>query len=505
MSKIGTRIVLLSLAMAPCLVQAASLPDEKAQISLVDRVTWGATPSAMATLHAMGEPRWLDWQLHPTANDQLPPEAQAEIDALPISHASMVDAVNQREARAKEINQITDPAEKQPVLQAFEQSMNELARQAAARQILRDLYSPAQLREKMTWFWFNHFNVHQYKADVRLLLADYEDKAIRPNALGKFRDLLAATLRHPAMLRYLDNASNAAGHINENYAREVMELHTMGVGSGYSQADVQELARCLTGLGTDAHPETPRLPAALAPQLVRDGLFEFNPARHDYGDKVFLGHTIKGSGLAEVDEVVDILARQPATAHHISQEIAEFFVSDTPPPALVDRMAQMFMSTDGDIAMVLQTMFRSPAFAGAAGQKFKDPVRYVLSAVRLAYGDKVVLNTLPIQNWLNRMAEGMYNHEAPDGYAMNSASWDGPGQLAVRFEVARQLGFGSAGLFKPAEPGAVDHPAFPQLQNALYFDALRSRLGPPTMAALDQAVSPQEWNLLFLCSPEFMY
>ena len=307
------------------------------------------------------------------------------------------------------------------------------------------------------------------------------------------------------MLRYLDNAENAAGHINENYAREIMELHTMGVGSGYTQQDVQELARCLTGLGIDANPQDPRLKPELQPQLVRDGLFEFNPARHDYGDKVFLGHTIKGSGIAEVSEVLDILAREPATSRHVARQLAVFFVSDTPPPALVERMAQTFQRTDGDIAAVLATLFHAPEFTASAGQKFKDPVHYVLSAVRLAYDTKVILNTSPILGWLNRMAEGIYNHDTPDGYAMSSAAWNGPGQLAVRFEIARQIGSGSAGMFKPAESGATDHPAFPQLQNAVYFSGLRRTLGSATVAALDQAVSPQDWNMLFLCSPEFMY
>jgi uncharacterized protein (DUF1800 family) len=266
-------------------------------------------------------------------------------------------------ARNKAANQIADLDQKHAAQQAYQQAMNDLARQGAAREILRDLYSPAQLREQMTWFWFNHFNVQQSKADIRMMVADYEDRAIRPHALGRFRDLLAATLHHPAMLRYLDNAENASGHINENYARELMELHTMGVGSGYTQSDVQELARCLTGVGIDAKPEDPKLKPELQPQLVRDGLFEFNPARHDYGDKTFLGHTIKGTGLAEVDEVLDILAREPATARHISQELAVFFVSDTPPPALIDRMAQVFLRSDGDIATVLSAMFRSPEFA----------------------------------------------------------------------------------------------------------------------------------------------
>ncbi len=502
MSKTGTICALLIVTAVPLVAHAA---DRAGELNLLARVTWGATPASAEQIRAMGMQRWLDWQLHPTAADTLPLAAQAEIEALPISHRSMLDFFEERADRLRVINPISDPAEKQAAQQAFQQWMSDVARQAAARNILRDLYSPAQLREQMTWFWFNHFNVHQYKNEVRLLLPDYEEQALRPNALGKFRDLLSATLHHPAMLQYLDNAANGVGHINENYAREIMELHTMGVGAGYTQTDVQELARVLTGLGIDARPEDPKLKPDLQSQLVRNGLFEFNPARHDYGDKVFLGQTIKGRGLAEADQVVDILARQPATARHISLQLAQFFVADTPPPGLVDAMAQVFLKTDGDVALVLQTMFRSPAFAASLGQKFKDPVHYALSAVRLAYGDKIILNTIPIQNWLNRLAEGLYNHETPDGYALGSASWSGPGQLAVRFEVARQIGFGSAGLFKPPEPGAVDHPAFPQLQNALYYDGLRSQLGPKTLAALDQAVSPQDWNLLFLCSPEFMY
>jgi len=510
---VSPKLVSVGLLLLVSVRASASTPDahkaaparEITDIDLLNRVTWGANESSLTKLRAMGARKWLDWQLHPTAADRLPPAVQAQIDAMTISKQPMVDLVADMAARNKVANQITDVDAKKAAQQANQQAMNDLARQGAAREILRDLYSPAQLREQMTWFWFNHFNVHQYKADIRTMVADYEDRAIRPNALGRFRDLLGATVRDPAMLRYLDNAANAAGHINENYAREIMELHTMGVGSNYTQQDVQELARCLTGLGIDPNPDNPKLTLAMQAQLVRDGLFEFNPARHDHGDKVFLGHTIKGAGMPEINEVLDILAREPATARHVSREIATFFVSDNPPPALVDRMTQTFQRTDGDIAAVLSTLFRSPEFAASTGEKFKDPVHYVLSAVRLAYDDKPILNTAPIQGWLNRMAEGIYNHDTPDGYSMNSTAWNGPGQLAVRFEIARQIGSGSAGLFKPAEPNAVDHPAFPRLMNALYFSGLRRNLGPATAAALDQAVSPQDWNILFLCSPEFMY
>ena len=151
-------------------------------------------------------------------------------------------------------------------------------------------------------------------------------------------------------------------------------------------------------------------------------------------------------------------------------------------------------------------MVHAPEFTASLkpGAKFKDPVQYIFSAVRLAYDDRVILNTLPVQSWLNRLSEGLFNHDTPDGYAMTSASWNGPGQMMLRFEIARQIGSGSSGLFKPDVPNAADQPAFPLIENALYFNGLRQTLGPGTLAALDQAISPQDWNTLFLSSPEFM-
>jgi uncharacterized protein (DUF1800 family) len=483
----------------------AAAPLKPADLALLNRVTWGANAADAAQLAALGQERWLQRQLHPPASDQLPPAVQAQIDALPISHTPLTALVAALDAQNKAAGQITDPDQKKAAQSAYQQAMTAFARQAATREVLRDLYSPDQLKEQLTWFWFNHFNVHEYKANLRVMVGDYEETAIRPHALGRFRDLLEATLRHPAMLRYLDNADNAAGHVNENYAREIMELHTMGVGAGYTQKDVQELARILTGVGIDANPADPKLKPDHAADFVRDGLFEFNPNRHDYGDKVFLGHTIKGRGFAEVEEALDQIARSPATASHVSRELAVYFVADDPPPALVQRMAATFQHSDGDIAAVLATMFRSPEFKASLGGKFKDPAHYAISAVRMAYDGRVILNTGPVQNWLGRQAEGLYNHETPDGYPMGEAAWDGPGQLALRFEIARQIGSGGAGLFKPDQPGATDQPGFPTLQNALYFNGLSDTLGKPTIGALGQAASPQEWNALFLSSPEFMH
>src|SRR6266436_1469900 len=504
--RLAWHVVLASAAGTLGAVAAEASEFNAHDLVLLDRLTWGINASSAEHLRALGAERWLQEQLHPPANTALPDTVKAQIEAMPDIHKLPFDIAVAFEQQAKSANQVADADQKKAAQQVYQGAMNDRARQAAARSVLRALYAPDQLRERMIWFWFNHFNVHQYRANLRILVGDYEDRAIRPFALGKFSALLAATMHHPAMLRYLDNADNAVGHVNENYAREIMELHTMGVGSGYTQADVEALARILTGVGIDVKPEDPKLKPELQSQLVREGAFEFNPSRHDYGDKTFLGHAIKGRGLAEVDEAIDILVRHPATATHLSRQIATYFVSDNPPEPLVQRMAQTFKATDGDIAAVLSTMVHAPEFTASLkpGSRFKDPVQYVFSAVRLAYDDKVVLNTVPIQGWLNRLSEGLFNHDTPDGYSMTSASWNGPGQMMLRFEIARQIGSGSSGLFKPDVPNAADQPAFPLIQNSLYFNGLRQTLGPTTLAALDQAVSPQDWNTLFLSSPEFM-
>ncbi|HUB47376.1 MAG TPA: DUF1800 domain-containing protein [Acetobacteraceae bacterium] len=481
----------------------AAVPAQ--DLALVDALTWGANESAIAEFQALGRERWLQAQLHPPAEPRLPQPAQQQVDALAVSRRPVIELAADFGAAARIASEISDPAVRAEAQKAFQASMSDIARQAATASILRALYAPDQLRERMTWFWFNHFNVHQYKANIRVLVGDYEHTAIRRHAMGRFRDLLMSTLRHPAMLRYLDNADNAVGHLNENYAREIMELHTMGVGSGYTQQDVEQLARILTGAGIDPRPANPPLKPEWQNLLVRDGMFEFNPARHDFSDKVFLGRKIPGSGFAEIGQAVDMLCAHPATAQHIARQIALYFVADDPPKPLVDRMAQSFTRSQGNIASVLDTMVRAPELANSLGTRFKDPVRYIFSAVRLAYDDKIIVNTTPIQNWLNRLAEGLYNHQTPDGYAMESSAWDASGQMMTRFEIARQIGSSSAGLFKPPGADAVDEPAFPLLQNGLYFDGLRATLSAQTRATLDKATSPQDWNTLFLCSPEFMH
>src|SRR5476649_889289 len=279
-------------ALAGLALFSASPALAASDLALINRLSWGET-GQRDTLGGQSAQTWLEQQLQPSSDDGLPPQVQAQIGAMEISQKSLPQINDE----VRELREQAQRAKGSPgydaVQKIYQQKLQQLMQEAQTRSLLRDLYSKNQLKEQLTWFWMNHFNVSQNKNDIRALVGDYEETAIRPHVLGKFRDLLAATVIHPAMLICLDNSQNAAGHINENYAREIMELHTLGVGSGYSQTDVQELARILTGVGIDPRPEDPKIRPALQGQLIREGLFEFNPNRHDYGDKVFLGHAIK--------------------------------------------------------------------------------------------------------------------------------------------------------------------------------------------------------------------
>jgi uncharacterized protein (DUF1800 family) len=443
----------------------------------------------------------------------LPAMVQAQLDAMRISHTPLETLVMEMEQQRKTADGITDDEQKKLAQQAYQQELTRLAREAGARMLLRAVYSPAQLREQITWFWFNHFNVHQYKHNLRAMVGDYEE-GLRAHALGRFRDLLGASALHPAMLRYLDNEANAANRINENYARELLELHTLGVDGGYAQTDVQELARVLTGLGVNLSGQPPQVRPPLQPLVVTRGLVLFNPQRHDMGDKRVLGDVVKGRGFDEINEVLDRLARHPSTARFVSRKIAAYFVADQPPPVLVERMAQRFLQSDGRIADVLRAMFEAPEFEASlnAGQgKFKDPTHYIVSAVRLAYDREPIANAQPLVGALYRMGQAPYNRQTPDGYPLDEAAWASPGQMAVRFEVARQIGSGHANLFRP--DGAAADPAqqkdaqaraLPQLNRPEVSRSWQAALSPATRAALDRATTPQEWNAYWLAAPEFM-
>lgn len=470
-------------------------------VRLLDRLSWGATSSDMRHIAQVGVDRYIEAQLNPKPA-ALPEPVERQLAAMTLSRRPLAELVPELERQRKTVQAMTMSADKDVATAAYQKAATAIYREFASRMLLRSLYSPNQLQEQMAWFWANHFSVFQGKSGV--MLGDYVDAAIRPRALGRFRDLLGATLRHPAMLRYLDNEQNVAGRINENYARELLELHTLGVDGGYSQQDVQELARVLTGVGINLTADAPKLKPELQPQYLRDGLFEFNPARHDYGDKMLLGQPLRGRGLAEVDEALDRLARHPATARFVCRKMARYFLAGDPSPALVEQMAATFLRSDGRIADTLRVLFRSPEFARSLGKQFKDPVHYVISAVRLAYDGRPILNTDPMIQWLIRMGQPLHGRQTPDGYPLYESAWTSPGQMTTRFEIASAIGNGRAGLFRGEEAQAAEASAVPQLSGSLYFERMRDHLGEATRKALEQAGSPQEWNVFLLSSPEFM-
>ncbi|MDB6084169.1 MAG: hypothetical protein JWN43_2050 [Gammaproteobacteria bacterium] len=469
----------------------------------LERVTFGLDSSSVADYHRVGRERFLEHQLAARDTD-LPAAIAAQIAALEVSSADPVKWLAEVNGRNKALKAMADGPDKEQARKNLNEHGNKLAYESIRRELLRAVYSPAQLQEQMVWFWLNHFSVHQNKANLRWLVGDYAERAIRPNALGHFRDLVLATLEHPAMLQYLDNNQNAVGHINENYARELMELHTLGVGAHYTQNDVQQLARVLTGVGINVG-TAPKLKAEWQRLYVHAGAFEFNPARHDFGTKTLLGHTIEGGGFGEVEAAVALIVRQPACARFISRELATYFVADDPSPQLVERMAQTFIHTDGDIARVLHTMFLAREFNAALGGKFKDPMRFVVSAVRFAYDGRPIDNTRPMLNWLSGLGEAPFGRQTPDGYPLTEINWASSGQMSRRFEIARAIGAGNAGLFDPEDGSPVIASGFPRLSNRLYFEAVEPFLAVPTRDALDHSNSQQEWNTFLLSSPDFSY
>lgn len=227
---------------------SAPLTDE--DVRWLNRITYGIDSATIGNYQALGRKRFLDGQLSPSGSAALPAEIATQIARYRVTQHSAEQLFGEFEEENKRIRSLPE-GEREPPRKALNESANRLAQEATMRHLLRALYSPAQVREQMVWFWLNHFSVFQHKANIRVLVGDYEERALRPHSLGRFRDLLKAAVLHPAMLLYLDNAQNAAGRINENLARELLELHTMGVDGGYTQQDVQEVARVLTGFGVN--------------------------------------------------------------------------------------------------------------------------------------------------------------------------------------------------------------------------------------------------------------
>lgn len=307
--------------------------------------------------------------------------------------------------------------------------------------LLRAVYSERQLGEMVVDFWENHFSIYGNKDATRWMMTSFDRDVIRPNSFGRFRDLLGATAKSPAMLFYLDNWQSSllkeypatkdkparkSGGINENYARELLELHTVGVDGGYTQKDVQEVARCFTGWSIRKPNE--------------EGLFVYNPGNHDNGEKTVLGVKIPaGGGIGDGERVLDILAKNPKTARFISTKLARRFLGDEPSPVVIDRAAKTFLATDGSIRETLRTIITSPQFFNTASfqTKVKSPFEFVASSLRITNAETD--GQRPVLDWITKMGQPVYGRLTPDGYPDKSSEWLSSSDLLARFNFASAL------------------------------------------------------------------
>ena len=474
----------------PVMLPPAAMTLEGARHAL-ERLTFGPRPGEIQQVHDMGVNLWISQQLNPNALPESPALTGA-LAALPNLTSSNAELYRHEILLRRDK---TDEGKEER--NAFYKAVSG---DVMTAHFDHALLSNRQLQEVLTNFWFNHFNVFLNKGFDHVWVGNYENEAIRPYVFGRFRYLLEATARHPAMLFYLDNWQNTApgsrgakgkeDGLNENYARELMELHTLGVDGGYTQQDVTELARILTGWGLRTRPEKGPFGFKREPDFT----FAFDPNRHDYGDKHFLGLTIKGDsrGWPEIEQALSILAAHPATAKHLSYQMAQYFVSDNPPPALVDRMAKTWVQTQGDLTAVMRTMFESPEFWAPEneGNKYKTPFEYVVSSLRA--GNVTPSDPHPLFGELRQLGQPIYGIETPDGYKQVEGAWLNPDAMARRLSFATALGSGHLG------------------KDSVFLDeaSLRSTLGEKLLPQTDKALSaadPRLRTALLLGSPDFMY
>lgn len=450
-------------------------------IHLLNRIGYGPAPGDIEAVRRLGIDNYIEQQLHPAylaSSSQL----ESRLHDLETLDASAADLMDKYEVSPQAKKEMSEDERKE-----LNKKQNVIILELSEAKILRAILSPAQLQEVMTDFWFNHFNVFAEKGLDKIFVSSYERDAIRPYALGKFRDLLQATAHSPAMLFYLDNWLNtdpsstvARGKkvgLNENYAREVMELHTLGVNGGYTQTDVTTLAEILTGFGLGE-----------GRNVADHATFYFEPRRHDFNNKILLGYRIRGDGENEINATLDMLAYHPSTAKHIAYELAQYFVADDPPQSLVERLTSTFNSSGGDIAATLQTLFKSPEFWDTKYDhaKFKPPFRYIVSTLRAADvvppGDTKIL-----QAAIAQMGEPLYRCQTPNGYSNTNDQWLNSDALLKRIDfnkkLAEYLGDNAAQKIRAA---------------------LGSEWSANTLNTVQKA-DPKLQPALLLSSPEFVY
>ncbi len=551
------------------MVESAEGSKQDRILHALNRLAFGPRPGDFERVRAMGPERYVHEQLHPESIP-IPGDLTEHVNEYRTIHMSPIALFIEyqrpimearRDAKAESGG---DQAAIKDATKDARIRQRVVMREAVEARLMRAIEGPRQLQEVMTAFWFNHFNIFAGKGLDNIWTGVFEENAVRPHTMGKFRTLLGATAHHPAMLFYLDNWQNTAPGsagskgkfegINENYARELMELHTLGVNGGYSQADVIALAHIMTGWGLPKpgggipRPGGEGMPGVgmgeFSPMRrfmqrrqnftrapVDPSGFYFDAERHDFSSKNFLGHRIDGGGIAEGEHALDILASSAATATHLSFKLAQYFVADDPPKALVSRMADRYRSTDGEIRAVLETMFTSAEFwdPRCYGAKFKTPYEYVVSCVRATGAP--VSNYRPLYGTMQILGMPLYGCQTPNGYANTQDAWLNPGAMMTRLSFATALGSGNLPLENPPfeedadggamrrEPAAVSRNGGGKVKIRFDADPARPKMTPPDSpqlaATLGDYFSPSTANAveaspaqlrapLILGSPEFM-
>ena len=505
------RQLLLSALLASQLPRASAassaqqLSDDERALHALNRLGFGPRPADAQAIASVGAKAWLDQFLAQQLNPQSLALPAVLADRLQAMDTLTLDQgqLYARFREAQRLNREAKAAGKKDEEKARRELVRPVVQQAGAQRLLRAVASPAQLQEVLVDFWFNHFNVFAGKGPVSVWVGSYEREAIRPFVLGNFRDMLGATAKHPAMLFYLDNAQSVApgyqprarrfaalqdnkakraSGLNENYARELMELHTLGVDGGYTQHDVTELARMLTGWTFD-------------PRAGSGALFRFDADRHDKGRKTWLGRNVAGAGQSEGEMALDVLATHPSTAKHLAFQFAQAFVADDPPPALVARLAERFLASQGNLRELTKALIESDEFWSreAYQAKFKTPYQYLLSSLRAVNTvDVLPPDTQPLVGSLAQAGMPLYGAQTPDGYKNTAAAWMNPEALAQRIQFAQTL-----------SDRIQRRPAFA----ARASDDLLATLGPmlsrDTRTSVAGEPAPQQLALL-LGSPDFM-
>lgn len=441
---------------APLPAQAPMTASDSAR-HVLNRLAYGARPGEIEAVAQAGVMNWIDRQLgFEDVRDPALAQLEASFDVLHTSPGELQELQQKNLARVRQAQALGDSSARQAMVNQIrrEQQVNRRALQTLLMQlqtitVARAVESDHQLDEILADFWTNHFNVFINKGRDRAYFADFLERTIRGHMLGKFADLLIATARSPAMLFYLDNATSVAdgtqqrmsarrrtktpsrrtapNGLNENYARELLELHTLGVDGGYTQQDVVAVARILTGWGIDR----------------RTASYIFRPIAHDNQAKAFLGQTFPaGGGEAEGIRLLRMLASEPATMHHVSAELCTRFVADVPPDGCIDSAVRAWKRSDGELREVVRAIILSPDFLAAANidSKVKTPLEFVASALRAVAA--VPDSTPRLAQRIGRLGEPLFQHTTPDGYGEREEDWVNSGALLERMNFAVQLASG---------------------------------------------------------------